>query len=140
MKKLFTILACALFACMTIPACGGNAQAQTLYAHAQFGPNQTVDLLHARVVDMTPGAQKVIDVNGVVHIGAFPSDTDFINADFQQRYAALSSSPNVWYNVTAMTGARCVGNNSVLDWAVGGSQTVNDACQLYNLINGRSRR
>jgi hypothetical protein len=137
MKKSLFVLFIA--ACVSLVACGG-AHAQTLYAHAQFGPNQTVDLLHAKVVDMTPGAQKVTDVNGVVHSGAFPSDADFINSDFQARYASLASAPYVWYNVTAMTGARCVSNQSILDWNVGGSQSFNDACARFTMINDRARR
>lgn len=140
MKSFLRACIIAMTAAAALSACGG-AQAQTLYAHAQFGPNQTVDLLHARIIDMTPGAQKVTDASGILHTGAFPNDTDFINTDFQQRYASLASAPNVWYNTSAMTGARCVSNQSILDWTgPGGSQTFNDACARYTMINDRARR
>lgn len=140
MKNIYRacILAVAMMAC----AFASAQDSFTLLGHAQFGPNQTVDLLHARIVDMTPGAQKVTDANGIVHTGAFVNDTAFINSDFQARYARRATvEPYIYYNTSAMTGARCVANQSVLDWVgPGGSVTYADACTRFTAINDRARR
>lgn len=140
MKNIFSracvILGSAL--ALSLAACGGNAHAQTVYAHAQFGPNQTVDLLHARMVDMTPGAQRVVDASGALIVGAFPNDSDFFMTDFQQRY--ILSGTYVYYNATAIMNAKCVSNKSVIAWLVGPVQTIDDACAFFNLINSHARR
>lgn len=135
---LVALSMCAL-AFAAVPASAQDSS--TLYGHAQFGPNKTVDLLNARIVDMTPGAQKVTDFNGVVHTGAFVNDTAFLNSEFQQRYARRAVEPNIWYNVSVMSGSECIANQSVLKWnGAGGAQSFNDACTRVTAIHDRSRR
>lgn len=138
MKRITMTLMSILALCLGLAACGG-AHAQTLYAHAQFGPADTVDLLHAKVVDLTAGAQKVYDQNGGIHSGAFVNNSAFTGGDFFARYIQASGT-NLYYNVTAMTGVRCVGANTMIDWQVGAAQTVADGCAFFNQIFARSRR
>lgn len=137
MKK--AIFAVASMCFMAFSAIAQSLPPQpTLQSMAQFG-TKLVDLDHARIVDLTPGAQSVTDANGVVHTGSFVNDTAFTGSIAFSKYANASATSYKYYNLSMTTAPYC-GGGTVLNWNNGPAQTLSDSCAVYNRAFAYGRR
>jgi hypothetical protein len=114
----------------------GVVQAQAIPAQEQL-PNvawfngASVDLAHARMVDLTPGAHKVIDALGVTHSGYFANTSAFTGSPTFKNYIRRSSGSYIFYNTSMMTKPDCANNSTVIPWITGGATVLeNDSCSL----------
>jgi hypothetical protein len=134
----------AAFAVLSIASVSAFATAQavtpqaTLEGQTRFGA-ASVDLTHARMVDITPGNQKVVDANGVTRMGYFYNMNTFVNHPAFKRYIRSYSGSNVFYNASMFTEPECVNGATRLIWINGGVTDVVDGCSLRQVILNYSR-
>lgn len=138
MKKMFAFLLAVMSVGFTTAYAQSLPAQPTLQSMAQFG-TKLIDLDHARIVDLTPGAQSVTDANGVVHTGSFVNDTAFTGSIAFSKYVNASATSYKYYNLSMTTAPYCSGG-TVLNWNNGPSQTLPDSCVLFNRAFSYGRR
>lgn len=136
MKSTFfksAALAAALFASI------GAAQAQQFGAASQIvmSPTKTVDMAHARFVSTQPGNQYIIDRLGVKHVGTFRNIEAVTYSSAFREYTKFSQ--DLYINLSSTNSVDCVGNNSVITWALGDQQIVADGCAFSYNVRALSR-
>lgn len=138
MLKKMILAAAAVMAIASIAQAQPLPPQPTLQSMAQFG-GKLVDLDHARVVDLTPGAQFVVDANGITHTGEFVNDTAFTGAASFSKYINASATSARYYNLSMAKAPSCSGG-TVLDWNNGPQQVLADGCALFNRAYAYGRR
>lgn len=137
MKK-FIIAAALAFASI------GAAQAQIpAWAVSQLAvsPHTTLDLGSAHYVDLTPGAETLTDMNGVVHRIPLSTIWQVTGAEVFKSYWPLPmNGKNVYINLAQTVMVSCPANASVIQWQTGAAETVVDGCARADHIFFGSRR
>lgn len=139
MKRFITLVLCAAAALAAHTS--ALAQASSPNGQAQFGNTTnmlTVDLWSARYVDLTPGAQKVIDRSGATITGAFVNDTAFTFSEAGKRYAKVGTY--LYQNTSQSSKVECSAGSTVISWNAGSPETLVDSCARASTIWGISRR
>lgn len=109
-----------------------------LDGQVRFGAG-SVDLTHARTVDITNGNQKIVDANGVTRTGYFYGQNVFINHPAYKQYIRAYAGSNLYYNASMFTQPECVNGSTRLTWINGGVTDVVDGCSLKVQIEQYSR-
>ncbi|MBV8060514.1 MAG: hypothetical protein JO253_03185 [Alphaproteobacteria bacterium] len=130
MKRILILATAAILA-----ACGGgNVHAQnltqaTLETQVHFGTG-TVDIEHARMVDLDPSNSVIVDANGVTHQGSFAYVSAFSGSKAFPKYIQEYPGARRYWNAS-MFNISCVnGNTSRLSWINGGTTDLADGCSL----------
>jgi hypothetical protein len=143
MKKLFTTLACTLFACMALTACGGNAFAATL--PESFVPdNGRIFQIHSVLsVEQAPGAINVKQSSGSVFI--LPDATGAVwakvlaNPTFYQHYVQVPGT-NRYMNTQFAAEISCISNQTAFSYGQSNSpvEWFADSCALWNAVKAKA--
>lgn len=135
MKKL--IIAAAL----TFASIGAAHADAIAYSQITAGPHTTFDLTSARYVDLTPGAETLTDMNGVVHRIPLNTILQVTGAETFKNYWKLpAAGPNVYINLAQTVMVNCPANASVIQWQTGAAETLVDGCARADQIFFGSRR
>lgn len=143
MKKVIMAVAGFVLGCAAVMS-GAHATNQSVPAQAmldsqvRFG-NHSVDLTHARVVDIANGNQKITDANGVTRTGYFYGQYVFANHPAFKQYIRAYAGSSIFYNASMFTSADCVNGATRLTWINGGVTDVVDGCSLQQIIMNYSR-
>lgn len=144
MKKLFTTLACALFACMAIAACGANAQAQTLPQEFKASNVNLFTTNDVRSIECLSGYVNVVYHGGSVSGPEYTDTSGAVctavkaQAGFADRFVRVGAS-NRYINVQVARRVFCNSSYTTITWAEGGSEDFfGDGCALHAAIAARS--
>ncbi|MRW88823.1 hypothetical protein GJ699_02360 [Duganella sp. FT80W] len=139
-----------LAAAVMLAACGGgNVNAQSIPAavgqyvqnQVYFGPNQTIDITHARAVDLVGGNWSVVDANGSATAGHFLNNSAFFNAPAFALYVRSTYNGGYrWWNTDAISRTACANGESQITWHNGAQTNIGDGCSLQLNISNFSRK
>lgn len=140
MKKLFSILAAC--AAISLAACGDRAYAADVTVKAMQPGNtpMVVSFVDARWVNLTPGAQYITSENGSqqsMSIAAADVTALLQSPTFQARFVLVSG--NLYINPSRSVQSICSNGTSIIGWATGASEYVNDNCAAFNAIYAASK-
>lgn len=147
MKRIFSILLAS--AVLALAACGGQAHAQGIPApvayplddYVAFGPYQSVDLAHARSVDLVNGNWQVTDANGNIVTGNFTTPGAFYNASAFKRYVRTTYNGGYrWWNTYSMGRVACYNTVTSVYWINGPATAYADQCSLQQLLDQYARK
>lgn len=129
----------AMAALVMLVGCGGaHAQSIGPNGQARFSASVSVDLWSARYVDLTPGAQKVIDRNGNTITGAFVNNSAFTYSEPAKRYAQVGTY--LYQNTSQSSKVECAGGFTNIYWNSGSTESINDSCSRATTIWNLSRQ
>lgn len=157
MKKLFTILACVLFACMAVTACGGAHAATTnTFASTDYaGATRIYSVDHVRMITVTGGAftlqyddgnssEAFADTSGAQLASLLlnaPALKDFKRLGTSGIYISPSAARKMQcqYGTSTPGQATQTGDHMFLIWTPPGYLLVEDfSCATYNTIKANS--
>lgn len=138
MKRILLPLFAAALTILT--ACGGgNVQAQTLANQVQISPTKTVDIANARFINLQPGNVYIQDRNGVTHYGVINSMSVLTTTEAFKNYFEFSNK--LLINMTQTSAIECSKDTgTVITWADGRTQAVNDGCAFAERVKYNSHR
>jgi hypothetical protein len=137
MKKLFLSLACALFACMAVTACGGHANAATL--PESFVPdNGKIVQIHSVIsIEKVAGAINVTQSTGSVF--TVPDATGAVwskilaNSTFYQHYVQVPGTLR-YMNTNFTTEISCISNQTAFGYPAAQPIYFADGCALHAAV------
>lgn len=137
MKTMFKIAACAFVA--SLAACGGQARAQSLANQVKVSATASMDISHARAINVTTDGAYIVDQSGAQRAVVFDNLTAVTNNQFfTSNYLRVSG--NLYYNATAANIYDCVGSNSTITWGNGQQQAIADGCAISDTFKAYARR
>lgn len=145
-KRISSTLA-MLAVAVTLAACGGQAQAQTIPLNYKSTAGVPFSVENAQKIVGLAGSVNVIDETGFASTSS--SATQFVDSSAQV-YTAIASDPaftakwlqigatTTWVNPAHFRGVFCSASKTTIRYKNMPTDTLADNCQFYTTYQGRS--